>query len=120
MYSKNRQLIEKLYDKTTSGSLKWIESQRGTTYYLDLSANVITLKSRYVSVLGEMEPCHQISLKIEDKNGQEIDTVERLGLSDPNAAYKSDYNLMRSLYEVASRSARNLDTVIDNIIKELN
>jgi len=120
MYSKNRQLIEKLYEKTKNDSIKWEESQYGPEYYLDLSTNVITLSSTYVSVLGEMEPCNQITLKIEDKNEREIDTIERLDFSDCDSEYRSDYELMHELYEMASRSARDLDNVIDNILEELN
>ena len=120
MHSKNSQLITVLTNETQNNHLQWKDGPDKNTYTLRGKSNKIIVGSEYVSVLGELEPCERVFMKITDLFDEEIDQVGAILTPNQSRQIIDDYNQLKDLYETARRSAKGIDKVIDNLLDEFD
>lgn len=120
MHSKTQRLVTILTNETQNGHLKWEEGLRNDIYSLRGKNNIITVGSEYVSVLGELEPCNRVYIKISDLWDKEIDQTGAIMTPNQSPQIIDDYNQLKTLYETARRSAKGIDEVIDDLLNEFD
>ncbi len=121
MHPKDSEFIKKITEWTQSGDIKWTEESYQTdTFSLSGKNNTITVIRKYVSVLGEMEPCCHISMTISDIDNNQIEEITGTLLSQMDYQQQTDYDLLLNLFNAAKRSSRKIDEVMDSLLDEFN
>lgn len=109
-------LINRIYEKTKTGSVEWTEEASGA-YSLKLRNNKISI-AQYHDADSDPEysdPDYIVS--IFDRNGVWIESIGDMEISEalPNA-----FKLMQSIYRDARRSARGFNDVVNELLNELD
>lgn len=115
---KYRTLIDVLYERTKSKSVKWRYEASDRSVWVRLAGQIISLTA---SSNDDFEPLCKLVITNSDGDFLEGFNDENLRGDQPKTALFNDwYTLMASLFEMAKRQATGADEALDNILKELS
>ena len=96
----------KLSERTRRGSANWASSDEANTFvWSGLSSAVSIAQYRTVNAT-------RVRMAVVNEMGDEIDSITVDHRSE-------DYEALERLFELARRSALNVDSVLDNLLNEL-
>lgn len=102
-------LINKLIEKTQNQAIQWHKTSKPDQYSLSFNKYAVTIE--YDEPLSPFGPRYQFH--IIDNRGNDVDSVLSGGNYTPQP-------LIETLYELARRNANHIDSVIGDILRELN
>ena len=116
MENKTLSLIEKIQQKTEEGNAKWVSGSSETQYRLKLpSGTVLVDKFRDVAGPGPEPSVHEgFSIDILDNKGDEVKSISRR-----EDGKRDEYEVLKRLWDMADRSYKNLDEVLDSMIEDV-
>lgn len=115
---KFRELVLRLYDRTSDKKLSWALKDNDGSVVCDMSDFSIRLSSTRTA---SNEPLEKV--EVQNSSGQTLDLFYDTTVSGkvpPRSGYQTYYELMRELRVQARRQAIGADSALDTILRSLD
>lgn len=120
MHPKTKNLIEAITEATEEGIVSWRADKKPDSYIVDFGMYSVKAESKFVNLMGEIEPVNNVVVSIVETFGGVIEEINATKTSIQDVEEGMDYRLLRKLYDTAVRSALHIDTAYNNIINIIN